>query len=56
MYAINHGMPHFLSRELIQITVVVIMLSIVVHGTSVKPMLDRFWRRKEALAAEAKIG
>ncbi len=55
MYAINHGMPHFLSRELIQIVVVTIMLSIVVHGTSVKPLLDRFWRRKEAAAAEAKL-
>ncbi len=46
MYALNHGLPASLSRELIQITVVVIMLSILVHGTSVKPLLDRFWKRK----------
>jgi len=45
MYAINHGLPQFLQRDMIQITIVVIMLSIVVHGTSVKPMLDRFWKK-----------
>jgi NhaP-type Na+/H+ or K+/H+ antiporter len=48
MYALNHGLPAALTRELIQITVVVIMLSIVVHGTSVKPLLERFWKRKPA--------
>ena len=48
MYAINHGLPQFLAREMIQITIVVIMLSIAVHGTSVKPLLDRFWRRGKA--------
>ncbi|MFB9246108.1 cation:proton antiporter [Massilia antarctica] len=47
MYALNHGLPVSLSRELIQITIVAIMLSIVVHGTSVKPLLDRFWRKKQ---------
>ncbi|MDM5177962.1 cation:proton antiporter [Massilia sp. DJPM01] len=47
MYALNHGLPVSLSHQLIQITVVVIMLSIVVHGTSVKPLLERFWRRKQ---------
>lgn len=47
MYALNHGLPVSLSGQLIQITIVVIMLSIVVHGTSVKPLLDRFWRRKQ---------
>ncbi|MDP2272475.1 MAG: cation:proton antiporter [Archangium sp.] len=46
MYAMNHGLPRALDRELIQITIVVVMLSILIHGTSVKPMLDRFWRRR----------
>ncbi len=46
MYAMNHGLPRELDHELIQITIVVVMLSIVIHGTSVKPMLDRFWRRR----------
>ncbi|SFU51864.1 cation:proton antiporter [Pseudoduganella namucuonensis] len=43
MYAVNHGLPPALARDLIDITLVVIMLSIVVHGTSVKPLFDRFW-------------
>jgi NhaP-type Na+/H+ or K+/H+ antiporter len=46
MYAINHGLPYMLSRDLIQTTIVVIMLSILVHGTSVKPLMDRFWRAR----------
>ncbi|QBE63331.1 cation:proton antiporter [Pseudoduganella lutea] len=45
MYAINHGLPEPLARDLTGITVAVIMLSIVMHGTSVTPLLDRFWRR-----------
>jgi NhaP-type Na+/H+ or K+/H+ antiporter len=44
MYAINHGLPQPLARDLIDITLVVIMLSIAVHGISVKPLFDRFWR------------
>jgi NhaP-type Na+/H+ or K+/H+ antiporter len=46
MYAINHGLPIPVARELIQIVVVCVMLSIIVHGTSVKPALDRFWRTR----------
>ncbi len=46
MFAINHGLPKSLAPDLIQITIVVVMLSIIVHGTSVKPLLDRFWRKK----------
>lgn len=45
MYAINHGLSVDLARELSQITIAVIMLSIFVHGISVKPLLDRFWGR-----------
>jgi NhaP-type Na+/H+ or K+/H+ antiporter len=47
MFAINHGLPGELARDLIQITAIVVALSIVVHGTSVTPLLDRYWRRKE---------
>ena len=43
-YAINHGLPPALGRELVDATMVVIMLSIVVHGTSVTPLLNRYWR------------
>jgi NhaP-type Na+/H+ or K+/H+ antiporter len=46
MYAINHGLPATLTRDLIQITAIVIALSIIVHGTSVKPLMDKFWRKK----------
>jgi NhaP-type Na+/H+ or K+/H+ antiporter len=45
MYAINHDLPAGLARDLSQITIAVIMLSILVHGVSVKPLLDRFWGR-----------
>jgi NhaP-type Na+/H+ or K+/H+ antiporter len=43
MYAIEHGLPYDLARELTHISLVVVVLSIVMHGTSVKPLMDRFW-------------
>ncbi|MES2324979.1 MAG: cation:proton antiporter [Pseudomonadota bacterium] len=46
MYAINHGLPKNLAGDLIEITIVVVMLSIIVHGTSVNLILDRFWKKK----------
>ena len=53
-YAIQHGLPTGLARELIQLTLVVITLSILLHGTSVKPLLNRFGasrrRRTESAA------
>lgn len=47
MFAINHGLPRSFAQDLIQITIVVVMLSIVVHGTSVKPLFDRFWPKRK---------
>jgi NhaP-type Na+/H+ or K+/H+ antiporter len=47
MYAINHGLPEHLARDLIHITIVTVVLSILIHGTSVKPLMDRFWRKKD---------
>lgn len=47
MFAINHGLPRNVAQDLIQITIVVVMLSIVVHGTSVKPLFDRFWPKRK---------
>lgn len=44
-YAIAHGLPRGLARELADITVVVIILSIVAHGLTVKPLLERYWRK-----------
>lgn len=45
MYAIQHGLPEPLALQFIQLTLIVITLSIVVHGTSVKPFMNIFWRR-----------
>jgi len=50
MYAINHGLPKKLAGDLIEITIVVVMLSIIVHGTSVNLILDRFWKKKNQQA------
>jgi sodium/hydrogen antiporter len=45
MYAIQHGLDKTLAEQLTQFTLVVITLSIIVHGTSVKPIMGKFWRR-----------
>jgi NhaP-type Na+/H+ or K+/H+ antiporter len=39
MYAIEQGLPETLAVPLIQMTLIVVALSIVLHGTSVKPMM-----------------
>ena len=44
MYAIQHGLPEKLAREMASLTLTVIMLSVYVHGFSTKPLLARFWR------------
>ena len=48
MYAIQHGLPEDLAVELIHLTLIVVALSIIVHGISVKPMMRKFWRRRPA--------
>lgn len=49
MYAIQHGLPEALARDLIHLTLIVITLSIVIHGTSVKPLMSRLWRPRRDL-------
>ncbi len=44
MYAIQHGINESLARDLTQLCLVVISLSIVLHGTSIKPLLKLLWR------------
>ena len=44
MFAITHGLPESTSLLLIHYTLVVVAISIVIHGISVKPLLNRFWR------------
>lgn len=51
MYAIQHGLPEALSLELIRITLIVVTLSIIVHGISVKPLMARFGRRSHAASS-----
>jgi len=46
MYAIQHGLPEELAVELIHLTLMVVTLSIIVHGISIKPMMWMFWRRR----------
>ncbi len=47
MYAIQHGLPEILALELMQFTLIVVALSILLHGISVKPLMVRFWRRNK---------
>jgi len=48
MYAIGHGLPEGLALQLIQLTLIVVTMSILMHGISVKPLLGQFWRRGQA--------
>ena len=48
MYAIQHGIPKEVALELIHMTLIVVTLSILVHGTSVKPLMERFWVKRMA--------
>lgn len=45
MFAIQHGLGEALALELIHFTLIVVTLSILLHGTSVKPLLGLFWKR-----------
>ncbi|WP_036187000.1 cation:proton antiporter [Marinimicrobium agarilyticum] len=42
MFAIQHGLPEELALELVGLTLIVVTLSILVHGVSVKPLMGRF--------------
>jgi len=45
MYAIQHGLPEPLALQLTQLTLIVVTLSIFLHGTSVKPLMEHVWQR-----------
>lgn len=47
MYAIQHGLPEHLALELIHLTLVVVALSILIHGVTVKPVIARYWRQRK---------
>jgi len=46
MYAINHGLPRSLAEEIIALTLATVVVSIVVHGISVTPLMNLYARRK----------
>jgi len=46
MFVIQMGIPEAIALELLHITLVVVTLSIIVHGLSVKPMISRFHARQ----------
>jgi len=50
MYAIQHGLPQTLALQLIQLTLIVVTLSILLHGISVKPLMGHFWRRSKQIS------
>lgn len=56
MFAIQAGLPEELALELLHITLIVVTLSIIVHGVSVKPAMARFWRRGPVVAKETAWG
>lgn len=46
MYAINHGLSRPLAKEIIALTLTMVAVSIVLHGVSVTPLMNRYGRRK----------
>lgn len=54
MYAIQHGLPEPLALRILSITLIVVTLSIVVHGVSVTPLMDRYGRANRGLAVAVK--
>ena len=43
MFAIQHGLAEDQAMQLMHLTLMVVALSILVHGISVKPLMERFW-------------
>ncbi len=46
MYAINHGLPDALAKELIAITLTTVAASVLLHGISVTPLMSVYTKRK----------
>ena len=46
LYAINHGLQRDIAQQLLSVTLVVIVCSVVVHGVSVTPLMQRYEARK----------
>ena len=46
LYAINHGLAPALARDLLSITLAVVVASVVAHGVSVTPLMRRYEKRQ----------
>lgn len=46
MYAINHGLSAVLAEQMVGLTLVMVAISIVLHGISVTPLMNLYARRK----------
>jgi NhaP-type Na+/H+ or K+/H+ antiporter len=55
MYAIQHGLPRSISSQFIDLTLAVVAVSIVIHGISVTPLMDRYQKTESATTAEPAI-
>ena len=42
MYAIQHGLPEGIALEILHLTLIVVTLSILIHGVSATPLMNRF--------------
>ncbi len=47
MYAINHGLSGDQARTLVSLTIAVVVASVVAHGVSVTPLMNRYERLKK---------
>ena len=52
LYAISHGIQPALARQLLSITLAVIVMSVIAHGISVTPLMKRYELRKAAAKAK----
>ena len=43
MYAIHHGLPAAMADQIMGITLAAVATSIVLHGISVRPMMNLYW-------------
>ena len=48
LYAINHGLAPALAKDLLSITLAVVVASVVAHGVSVTPLMRRYEKRQRA--------
>ena len=51
LYAISHGIKPALAQELLSITLAVVVASVIAHGVSVTPLMNRYEARKTASKA-----